>query len=456
MILKNMRDDLMQLRAVPPIIILFFMSFSLLYADYTLKPSKRKPSRIDHMPKGMVADMKNIPQDPAFYAKQIKPWSKAAQKKVDAAFNRKYFKPWRLKKLDIPAKDFGWEVRFVTKNKIYTESGKEIPPSTYKRWIENANYGQKDSKRYHAITTERVNVRALPTLSTFYLDPKRAGEGFPFNYNQNSALHMNVPLYVSHFSKDKKWAFVRASYAFGWVRVSDIAFVDEKFIHRFMNGNYAITIKDNLRLFNERGKEVSFVKLGTLFPVAKDGVRYLAAKRTVNGQVRLKKVRVAAPGLIAKKPLPFNATNVARVAREFYGEPYGWGGGYGCRDCSSTTRDFLGVFGIFLRRNSSKQAKDGTSVYIKGIPKIAKKKKIIREAEPFRSLLYVPGHIALYLGQYRGEPVIMHTYWGIRRKDGSKLITGRTIITTTEPGKERKEICEESKLINTFKTIVKF
>ncbi len=436
--------------------VLVLFSLSLLHADYVLKPSKRKPSRIDHMPKGMVADMKRIPQDPAYYAKQIKPWPRMRQKRADEQFNRKYFKPWTLRKLDIPLKDFGWEIRFVSKNKIYTASGKPIPASVYKKWIHNANYSAKDSKRYHAITTERTNVHALPTSQAFYLDPRKPGEGFPFNYNQNSALHMNVPLYVSHFSKDRKWAFVRASYAFGWIKVHDLAFVDDKFIRKFKNGTYAMTVKDNLRLYNEKGRPVSFVKLGTLFPVAKDGKRYLAAARSATGQALIKKVQVRTPGIIAKKPLPFTAANVAKVAKEFYNEPYGWGGGYGCRDCSATTRDFLGVFGIFLRRNSSKQAQDGQSVYIKGIPPRKKKKKIIREAEPFRSLLYVPGHIVLYLGQYKGEPVIMHTYWGIRKKDGSKLVTGRTIITTTEPGKERRDTKPSSRLINTLKTIVKF
>ena len=437
------------------ILIVFSLS-SLLHAEYILKESKRRSSKIDHMPKHKVADMKKIPQDPAYYAKQIKPWPKARQKRSDEAFNRKYFKPWQLKKLDIPLKDFGWEVRFVTRNKIYTENRKQISAATYKHWIHNANYTQKNRVRRKAITTERTNVRALPTSTPFYLDPRRVGEGFPFNYNQNSALHINVPLFVSHFSKDKKWAFVRASYAFGWVKVSDIAFVDEKFIRQFKNGKYAMTIKDDLRLYDEKGKAVSFVKLGTLFPVAKDGKHYLAAKHGKNGKAQIEKVVVQNPKIIARKPLPFTPQNVAKVAKEFYNEPYGWGGSYGCRDCSATTRDFLGVFGIFLRRNSSKQAKDGQAIPIKGIPKQAKKKKIIREADPFRSLLYVPGHIVLYLGEYKGEPVIMHTYWGIRKKDGSKLVTGRTIITSTEPGKERRDTKESSRLINTLKTIVKF
>ncbi len=69
-------------------------------------------------------------------------------------------------------------------------------------------------------------------------------------------------------------------------------------------------------------------------------------------------------------------------------------------------------------------------------------------------MLYVPGHIVLYLGQYKGEPVIMHTYWGARLKDGSKKILGRTVITTTEPGKELKDIKESSKLAHTLKAII--
>ncbi len=435
---------------------LLLFSFSSLHATYTLKESKRIKSSIDRMPKNSVADMKRIPQDPAFYAKQIKPFSKSHQKNLDEKYNKKYFKPWDLSSISIPKKDFGWETRFVRRKPIYRSNGKVIPSSVYEKWIQNANMNALNSKKYKAITIRRTNVRALPTSNTFYRDPKRTGEGFPFDYNQNSAHHINIPLFVSHFSKDKLWTFVRGSYAFGWVKTKDIALVSKDFIKKFRNGSYAMTIKDNMRLYNEEDESISFVKLGSLFPIAKDKKHYLVAKRNKKGHAQIQKVSAENPSTIAKKPLAFNAKNVAMLAKEFYGEPYGWGGRNECRDCSATTRDFLGVFGIFLRRNSSKQAKDGTSTYIKGLKKSAKKKKIIQEAEPFRSLLYVPGHIVLYLGQYKGEPVIMHTYWGIRKNDGSKLITGRTIITTTEPGKERSDIKERSKLINTLKTIVNF
>ncbi len=429
-------------------------SFSSLNAEYLLKQGTREKSKIDRLPKNKVADMKQIPQDPSYYADQIKPFSIHKQEELDKKFNEKYFKPWSLSSLDIPEKDFGWEIRFVTKKPIYRARGSVIRPSIYNQWITNANYENTDSKKYKAITVRRTNVKALPTSSAYYRDPKKTGEGFPFDYNQNSALHINVPLYISHFSKDRKWAFVRASYSFGWVKTSDLALVSSDFIKTFKNGNYAVVIKDNLRLYNNK-KDISLVKIGALFPISNDH-RYLVASRDAKGRAHIEKVKVENANIIAKKPLPFTAKNVSMLAKEFYGEPYGWGGSYECRDCSATTRDFLGAFGIFLRRNSSKQAEDGDNISIAGLAKAQKKKKIIKDAEPFRSLLYVPGHVVLYLGEYKGEPVIMHTYWGIRKKDHTKLITGRTIISSTEPGKELADIREQSKLINTLKTIVNF
>jgi cell wall-associated NlpC family hydrolase len=441
------------------ILIQYLLPFLLLittslHADYYLKESKRTPSAIDNMPKNSVRDMRTIPQDPSYYTPQIKAFVTSEQKRLDRAFNRKYFKPWYLKRLDVPKEDLGWEVRFVTKKPIYRSNGRVIPRSVYNRWIKNANMKALNTKRYKAITIRRTDVKALPTTNTFYRNPQKIGEGFPFDYNQNSAYHINLPLFVSHYSLDKRWAFVQGAYTFGWVQVRDIALVNTKFIKKFQNHNYAMTIKDNLRLYDRNSKAVSIVKLGALFPIQKH--RYLVARRGSAGYAKAEPVVLKQSGLLAKKPLAFTPQNVAAIAKEFYNEPYGWGGRNECRDCSATTRDFLGPFGIFLRRNSSKQAKDGKSIHIKGLPAAVKKRTIINKAKPFRSLLHVPGHVVLYLGAYKGEPVIMHTYWGIRKKDGSKLVTGRTIITSTEPGKERKDIKESSKLIHTLQRIVNF
>ena len=430
----------------------------LLLADYRLVDSHRTPSRIDHMPKGTVADIKRIPQDPAYYTKQFKAVPYKRQLEWDREYNEKYFAPWSLDKIDIAVDEMAWPFRSVRKRKIYTSRGRVISSSIYEQWIKNANFSKLDTARQRGITTRHVNVRALPTVYSFYHNPKKVGEGFPFDYNQNTAYHLNTPLYISHYSRDGKWAYVRGSTAYGWIRTSSMALVDDTFIKRFENNHYAIVIKDNIKLYHGK-KYLSPIKLGTIFPIVKSRKNpksnaYLFAVRGKHGKAKLQAAESTKSGLIARKPIPMTPRNAAMIARQFYNEPYGWGGLLETRDCSSFTKDYFAPFGIFLRRNSSKQARDGAYCSIRGIPKSRKKKVIISKAKPFRSMLYVPGHIVLYLGQYKGEPVIMHTYWGARLKNGSKKILGRTVITTTEPGKELRNIKESSELANTLKAII--
>lgn len=440
------------------ILALLLSTQTLLMSDYTISAGKRSISKIDHMPKGKIADMYSIPQDPRYYAKQFKPVSYKEQLKWDREYNQKYFHPWYINRIDKPLNEMEWAFRAVTKKTIYDKRGVVIPSSIYNNWIRNSNFDRLNSVNLKGITIRHTDVHALPTSRSFYHDPKKVGEGFPFDYNQNSSYYMNTPLYISHYSLDKRWVFVRGSTAYGWIKVSDVAIVDSKFIKQFRNHNYAIAVKDDLKLKNGK-KYISIIKLGTIFPMIKSGkgkktTRYLFATKGKRSKAILQSATALNKNYIIKKPIAMTANNVAKIAKEFYNEPYGWGGLLQTRDCSSFTKDYFSPFGIFLRRNSSKQARDGEYCNIRGIPKNKKKRAIITNAKPFRSMLYVPGHIVLYLGHYKGEPVIMHTYWGARLKDGSKKILGRTVITTTEPGRELKNIKESSKLANTLKAII--
>lgn len=52
--------------------------------------------------------------------------------------------------------------------------------------------------------------------------------------------------------------------------------------------------------------------------------------------------------------------------------------------------------------------------------------------------------------------MILHNYWGARLNNKKKYILGRAIVTSTEIGKERKDIRKKSMLINTFSKIINF
>jgi len=434
-------------------IIILLLPLYLLSAKYYIEVGKRPYSAMDRLKKHNIADMKNIPQNTSFYAKQIIPMSWQKQLFYDRDYNRRYFAPWSKNSMGEPMRYLNWQVRFVQRRVIYNYYKKIIKPKIWKWWIKNSNLQNLDTVQGKAISIKHTNLRAFPTTIGAYRNPWKSTQGFPFDYNQNSELHINVPLYISHYSIDKKWAFVHAGHAFGWVKMADIALVNNKFIQEFKSKKLAVSVKDNLYL--KKGNSLyTLIKLGTIFPFKGNQI-YIATKNS-KGFATLTSLKKPSNSLIAPKPIKFNAKNVAYVSQQFRNEPYGWGGKLYCRDCSSTTRDFFAPFGIYLKRNSADQAKRGSSIRIKGMPKAAKKRAIIKYAKPFRSLLYVPGHIVLYLGSYKGEPVVMHTYWGIRLKNWDKYTLSRTIISTTEPGKEHPQIREKSKLINSLQEIINF
>jgi len=433
-----------------------FLAVTLLQAGYSLKPAARPRSELDRMPFHTVADMHRIPQDPAWYASQAAPMSRAEQRAYDRRYNARYFAPWRMRSMGEPPAEMAWAFRMVQRRAVYDRHNKKVPEKSWQWWIKNANFAAMDSIKGYAIAVRHTNLRALPTLTTAYRDPWKSTEGFPFDYNQNSALYPNTPLYVSHYSRDRHWAFVHSPDAYGWVQRKDIAVAGKRFRRQFMTGRYAVAVRDNLALMHGNHR-VSLVKLGTLFPMDKQGKHLLIATRDAKGFARIAMLLRPALGWVAPKPMAFTPRNIAYIARQLKRDPYGWGGIRYGRDCSATTRDFFGVFGIFLSRNSSDQAREGKEVIdIKPLKGSAKKAAILRQARPWRSLLYVPGHIGIYIGRYKNEPVIFHTYWGVRLKDFSKYTLAHTIITTLEPGKELSTLRQESMMSNTLQKIINF
>jgi hypothetical protein len=435
------------------IIGILFLTASL-FSEAVLDTGYRYKSALDAMPRKSVRDTRKIKQDPSCFSTQIKPMSKREQARYDNAYNKKFFKPWFRKKIGLSWKQRNWQFVFA-KQRIYTRYGKRLSKKWFKYQIKNSNFKQYQSLLKPAITLRHTDLKIYPTKQDFYYNPKRTGEGFPFDYNQNSSININTPLFVSHYSKDKKWVYIRCSYAYGWLPVSDIAFVDYKFKKHFMNNNYAVSIRDNLFIKDKKFKTI--VKLGTIFPIDSKSKKYIIASKNKKGYADIKLLKTVKKWIVAKKPIAFTPANVALISKQLVGEPYGWGGKMQARDCSSLTKDFFAPFGIFLRRNSKEQSHDGKRVTkIRWLSSKKKKAMILKKAKPFRSLLYVGGHVTLYLGEQKGEPIIMHNYWGSRLNNRKKRIFGRAIISTTEIGKERKDIKKRAMLLNTFSKIINF
>jgi hypothetical protein len=117
---------------------------------------------------------------------------------------------------------------------------------------------------------------------------------------------------------------------------------------------------------------------------------------------------------VAPMPLPATPRQIAAVADRMMGQTYGWGGIDDKRDCSSMVRDLFAPFGIYLPRNSSSQAKSGPSMSLEGLTPAQKEEAILSRGVPFATLVWMPGHIMLYVGSFGG---VVDTTGGLRTED---------------------------------------
>lgn len=399
-----------------------------------------------------VADLARYPQDATCYlpATADPPLVAAdSQAHLDAAYNERFFAPWQMTQASLPADDAFWGIASYGRRQGY---GENLQPLSRERWEELVASLQRESYpslARPAITVRNTACRVFPTHRPFFLDPTKAGEGFPFDYFQNSALWTGTPLLVTHASRDGAWLFVEAGFVAGWLPAQDVAFADDIFLTAYRTGHYAALLQDNITLRDDTGAFLTLTHLGALFPLVSaddTGLQVLVPVREADGQATARIARLTVEEA-ARKPLPLQPARIAALANRLLGQPYGWGGLFENRDCSATVRDLLTPFGVWLPRNSAAQAKAGGTFYdLAELDPAEKRERLLRQGVPFYTLLWFKGHIGLYLGPdpHSGEPMLLHNLWGVRTIEANgregRAVIGRLVITTLHPGEERDDV----------------
>lgn len=367
-----------------------------------------------------------------------------AQNRLDEEYNVIYFSVWHLKDpfhaLPDRVRD---DVNKMAVKPGYGENKRLHPHSWAKKLQHNAALKNYPNAIAYGILTRNSNLRILPTNSPHFSSADGDISAWPFDNLQRSSVPVNTPVLICHTSLDKSWVLVETSFTFGWIPAEDVAYVDDAFIKTWESGRYAVVTRDYTSVLDENDRFLTLASVGHLFPLtgqSSDKIQIMVAMKDQHQNAVIRRGFLPLDTATAK-PLRFNSANTARIANELIGEPYGWGGLYGHRDCSAMTRDFFAVFGIWLPRHSADQVKEaGTYIDLAGLSPQQKEKTILEKGVPYLSLLWRKGHVMLYIGQKDGRALIFHNIWGIRTVDlqgreGRKII-GQAVITTLEPGGE--------------------
>ncbi|RZI47670.1 hypothetical protein EDM53_00675 [Rickettsiales endosymbiont of Peranema trichophorum] len=398
-----------------------------------------------------IQDLASIPQDPAYVA-EFAPSAPELIKGGDVrSYNSFILSPWE-KSASTVTPDTQRAFEYPLSDCYRENLCKYTNPDFAESLKLNANFGAINTAKARGIVVSHANLRKMPTDFPCFYDSQSGGQGYPFDNLQNSLIYAGTPVFISHFSKDKAWALVESPYSeAGFVKVSEIAIVDQQAFDRVSNLDIAVISSDQVPLYSGTRQFWSYSRVGMVLFVEKDMNTYYKALlpvRAENGFVSWHSINLSKQ-ISSTDAMGFTSENLKKLINVLLSQHYGWGGYMVNRDCSSLVRDYFSVFRIPLPRNSFGQSKEGKVVDLANMSLKAKRQAIIKHGVPFRTILYRPGHIGIYLGYKDGKILMLQSVWGnhIRRAHGRNII-GRTVISSVEYGQELKEVDKESLFLN--------
>jgi len=420
------------------------------------KPKEDIKKTIEVTDDGKILDLINIPQDVDNFLVNVTDESTLFP--IQTKYEKYYFSMWNKTKPREDLASVKWPFNTYTFGKSYGENLQLLEKEFFDKMLNRANFKDYATLNLKAITLSEVNIRAFPTCRPVLMDPNQAGEGFPFDYMQNSTLHANKPILLSHYSKDKEWAYIFTSFTSGWIKSSELVLIDKKYTNKWQKAKQVRIIKENIPIYDENNNFMFRSKIGMMFALVnedKDTYTILTVAKYKNKRAFFVKSKI--PKNIASKDiLKLTKQNLKTIINEVKRTNYGWGGMYGQRDCSSMLRDLYSPFGIWLPRNSYQQAKVGKIISFEDKTNKEKIAIIKEKAIPFKTLLYKKGHIVLYVGTYEDEIVIFHNTWGIKtKKNGTegRFVIGRPVFSTLSFGKGLRYYDESSEILTNLKSM---
>ena len=333
---------------------------------------------------------------------------------------------------------------------LYDEHGQGVPAATLDKLVDNVALDAipaQTTVRY-GLVVQRAALRSFPTtLRVFSSDDDHDIDRF-----QESAEFPGTPVAVVHASRDGQWQFVVSPRYAAWVQKQYVAEGPKDVVLAYAAKTpYRVVTGPSVRtVFTPEQPGVSQLQLdmGTRVPL----LATLPPDQPVNGQTPYAAYTLQlpirkddgslelVPALLQKNTdtaadyLPLTPRNLITQAFKFLGERYGWGHSYDGRDCSGFVSDVYRSLGVQMPRNTGDQAKS---------PALEHRLFTAADSHAVRlqaamqlrlgDLVYIPGHVMMVLGQWQGQPWVIHDVLGMsyRKPDGSTAHVKLNAVSVT-------------------------
>lgn len=289
------------------------------------------------------------------------------------------------------------------------------------------------------LVSEFADQRALPLSAGLF----RKDLNISFDRLQLTTLDVATPLAILHQTRDGLWYYVAGPDVRGWVGAAHVAVCDSEVMKAYVWAEKLAVVtaaKADIFLDENLTQYWGRAQMGTRLYVLEDAdpLKFcvLVPVRLADGSCEIRAAYVqkleASLGY-----LPYTPRTVVNQAFKLLNAPYGWGGQFGEQDCSRFIQQIFATVGLVLPRNSSQQAKIGRLIYADSVKgqAAAKRALIAEQARPGLTTLRMNGHIMLYLGQYAGEPYIIHDLWGYNSSKTVFNVVNRVAVTRLDIGR---------------------
>lgn len=417
----------------------------------------------------IIYDLEYYSQNPYDYVDALKSdaplCSAETQSKLDSLSLVRYYSCWSdslLSDTTSTRKLLEYYQNQILSLKRYPGYGenKLLRDSTFYDFMhERANLTKGFNTLAKGIMLQKANVRVLPSNKPFFRNFELAGEGYPFDYWQNSTVPMATPLFIYH--EIDNWYLIACHLCSGWIEKDKVAFINNEVISKIKKEKRVAIVQDRTPIYSDTGEYLGNADIGTFFSylsTAEKAHKAIFVKRNEYGYAEIQTIDIPLANA-ERMPLTLTQNNLAMLTNRMMNQIYGWGGMYFNRDCSQLTLDLFTPFGQILPRNGNHQASQGGEfIPIFDVKQKEYKQFIIENSTPFVTLIRMPGHIMVYVGEVDGEPLVLHNIWGLRTvsfwgKEGREVI-GKTVISSLELGSDVKGLKKKQLLLNRVSGIV--
>lgn len=353
---------------------------------------------------------------------------------------------------EIPSKD------------MYDSKANLITKDFYNELLLNTNLkGIKDSTpiRY-GLSIKKTSLRSFPTEEAVYASISDS-EMNNFDRFQETGCWPFEPVLIFHESLDKQWFFVKIYNYIGWTQACNIAISEDKkqifeyascenFIivtgkeATFTYESYVAESKTSLAINSQTESEISSdftlgmgTKLCLIDGLVLDDSEQLIVimpAKNVDGKLIFKKAYLKKTEDISVGYLPYTRFNIVNQALKYLDTTYDWGDKYFGKDCSSFILTIFRCFGFYLPRNADQQEKSfidkSNSIVFNDDDTSEERNEKMDRLLP-GAVLFMKGHVMLYLGKHESTHYIIHSFLGYAVKKGSDYESGTALCVGISP-----------------------